>query len=90
MLCATYTSTVQPYAYGTEKHTICEQYVPYAYGMKYTYDTQQPISHHITPLIINALRVGHRHTDTYRHANQSNFKKPSTHSRRLRVPGLKI
>ena len=44
MLCETYTHTVQPYAYGTEKHTIrvrmyvpyvCVWYVPYVYGMKY-------------------------------------------------------
>ena len=35
-----YTHTVQPYAYGTEKHTIRVRYVPYAYGMKYAYGTQ--------------------------------------------------
>ena len=36
-----YTHTVQPYAYGKEKHTIRVWYVPYAYGMKYAYGTQQ-------------------------------------------------
>ena len=30
------TRTVQPYAYGTEKHTIRVRYVPYAYGMYHT------------------------------------------------------
>ena len=60
MLCATYTRTVQPYAYGTcttirvwyrKTHhymrmvrTIRVRYVPYAYGMKYAYGTQH--GHH--------------------------------------------
>ena len=35
----------------------------------------QSISHHFTPIAINGL--GDRHT--YRHMNQSNFKKPSEH-----------
>ena len=35
------TRTIQPYAYGTEKHTIRVRYVPYAYGMKYACGTQQ-------------------------------------------------
>ena len=49
MLAETCTHTVQPYTYGTEKHTIRVWYipyaygiyVPYAYGMKYAYGTQQ-------------------------------------------------
>ena len=32
------------------------------------------ISHHITPLVINALRSGHTYAHTYRCANKSNFK----------------
>ena len=36
MLAETYTRTVQPYAYGTEKHTIRVWYVPYACGMYHT------------------------------------------------------
>ena len=40
MLCEAYTHTVQPYAYGTENHTIRVWYVPYAYGMEYAYGTQ--------------------------------------------------
>ena len=37
MLCETYTHTVQPYAYGTEKHTIrvCTYHM-YVYGMYHT------------------------------------------------------
>ena len=37
------------------------------------------------PLVINAL--GGRHTHTYRHANQSNFKKPGARSRRFKNDG---
>ena len=33
MLAETYTHTVQPCAYGTEKHTIRVWYIPYAYGI---------------------------------------------------------
>ena len=49
----------------------------------------RPISHHITSLVINALKGGHTHTHTYIHththththqrANKTNFKKPSVH-----------
>ena len=49
----------------------------------------QPISHHITPLVINALRGGHTDTHAYRRANQSNFKKPGARGQRLQAPGLK-
>ena len=45
-----------------------------------------PISHHIMPMVINALGGGHTHTN--RHANQSNFKKPGTCGQK-RLPGLK-
>ena len=46
---ALHTRTVQPYAYGTENHTVrvCMvrtirvRYVPYAYGMKYANGIQQ-------------------------------------------------
>ena len=41
MLLVNSNSIVQPYAYGTNSHTICVRYVPYAYGMKYAYGTQQ-------------------------------------------------
>ena len=44
-----------------------------------------PISHHITPLVTNALRGGHTDTQahTQRRADQRNFKKPGvrTHAR---------
>ena len=51
-----------------------------------------PISHHITPLVINGLGGGHTDTctHTYQHANQNNFKKPGARGRRARAPGLKI
>ena len=43
MLCETYTHTVQPYVYGTENIPyVYGMYVPYAYGMKDVYGTQQP------------------------------------------------
>ena len=50
----------------------------------------QPISHHITPLVINTLGSGHtdRHTHTYQHMNTNNFKKPGAHSLRPRTRGL--
>ena len=50
------------------------------------------ISHHIIPLVINALEVGHTHTHTYRsrHVNQSNFKKPGAYRPVAGAPGLKI
>ena len=35
--------------------------------------------HHIMPLVISALGGGHTDTHTYRHVNQSNFKKPGTY-----------
>ena len=41
---------IQPYAYGTEKHTICVRYIPYVYGMKYAYSTQQ--THDIVTVFI--------------------------------------
>ena len=51
----------------------------------------QPISHHITPLVINALGGG-THTQAHipRHANENNFKKPGTCGLWLRAPGLQI
>ena len=49
----------------------------------------QPISHHITPLVINTLKGGDtdRQTDrqTYRHANKNDFKKHV----QLLMPSLK-
>ena len=54
----------------------------------------RPISHHITPMVINAFGGGHTdtqiHTHTYRRGNQINFKKPGARGRRPRAPGLKI
>ena len=35
----------------------------------------QPVSHHIMPLVINALEGGHTDTQTYQRANKDNFKK---------------
>ena len=46
------------------------------------------ISHHITPLVINALRGGHIDTHTYRYVSQNNFKKPDVCGQRPRSPGL--
>ena len=42
----------------------------------------QLISHHITPLVINALGGGHtdRQTHTYQHVNKNDFKKPDVDS----------
>ena len=39
------------------------------------------------PLVVNALGGRHTDTHTYRHASQSNFKKPGI---RPHAPGLKI
>ena len=49
-------------------------------------------SHHITPLVINALRGRHTHTHiyTYQHANQSNFKKPGAHDLWPHTSSLKM
>ena len=53
MLLVNSNSIVQPYAYGTNSHTIRVrsyhmhirvQYVPYTYGMKYAYGTQHSYS----------------------------------------------
>ena len=51
----------------------------------------RPISHHITPLVINTLMGGHTHTHThtYQHANQSNFKKTGVRGLWMRMPCLK-
>ena len=60
-------------------------------------DHTQPISHYITPLVINALRVDvHTHTNTHTYKahilmhKQKDFKKPGTCSLRPHTPGLKI
>ena len=50
----------------------------------------QPISHHITTLVVNALRGGHTDTHTYQRMNQNNFKKPGVRGLWPRAPGLKI
>ena len=47
----------------------------------------RPISHHIMPLIINALGADIQ-THTYQHGNQNNFKKPGTRGLWLHTPGL--
>ena len=49
----------------------------------------QPISYHITPLIINALGADtHTHTHTHVHMNKKNFKKPGVLSLQTCMPGL--
>ena len=40
-----------------------------------------PISHHITPLVINVLIGADAHT--YQHVNKNDFKKPGVHSKTL-------
>ena len=47
----------------------------------------QPVSHHITPLVINALEGRHTdtHTHTYRRANKNNFKKSGTRFNKLKI-----
>ena len=44
----------------------------------------RPITHHIMPMVINALGADTQ-THEYRHANQSNFTKLGAHSLRLQV-----
>ena len=52
----------------------------------------RPISHHITPLVINALKGKHtdRQTDTHiLTCKQNRFQKPGVDGFWLHVPGLK-
>ena len=55
MLADTYTRTVQPYAYGTEKHTIRVWYVPYAYGMYHTRMVSN--THMVHNILINIIDI---------------------------------
>ena len=48
-----------------------------------------PISHNITPLVINGPGGGHTHTHTYRRVNKNDFKKPGMRGQRPCTPGLK-